>query len=61
MKTHVNAEEWVAMFRQIGLSDAQMHHWHKLFEGGQPQAHQSFLEWLKLPPQEIQRIRSESK
>jgi hypothetical protein len=31
MKDYVNVEEWVAMFEEIGLDEATMHRWHKLF------------------------------
>jgi len=60
-KTNVNVNEWVAMFQQIGLDQAQMQQWHKVFETRHPAAHQGFLEWLGLPAQEIGRIRSSSK
>jgi hypothetical protein len=59
MKNHVNADEWVAMFREIGLDKAQMQRWHKLFEARHPAAHQAFLEWLGLKPEDIDRARTE--
>ncbi len=59
MKKHVTVDEWVAMFREIGLDDAQMHRWHKLFEARHPDAHQAFLEWLGLSPEEIAPARAE--
>ena len=58
MKNHVNVEEWVAMFEAIGLDEARMHQWHKLFETRHPEAHQGFLEWLGLDREEIDRIRA---
>jgi hypothetical protein len=61
MKKQVNVEEWVAMYREIGLDEAKMKQWHKLFETRHPAGHQSFLEWLGLPPKDIDRIRSESR
>ncbi len=61
MKNHVTVKEWVAMFEQMGLSQAQMREWHKLFERRHPAAHQGFLEWLGLKPEEIESIRAESK
>jgi hypothetical protein len=61
MKKHVNVKEWVAMYREIGLDQAKMLQWHKLFEARHPDGHQGFLEWLGLPPKEIDRIRAESK
>ncbi len=61
MKNHVNVDEWVAMFQEIGLDHAQMEKWHKVFETHHPAGHQSFLEWLGLKSEEIDRIRSKSK
>ena len=61
MKNHVNVTEWVAMFEEIGLDHAQMERWHKVFEARHPNGHQSFLEWLRLKPEEIDRIRSKSR
>ncbi len=61
MKNQVNVNEWVAMFEEIGLDDAQMERWHKVFETRHPAGHQSFLEWLGLKPEEIARIRAESR
>jgi hypothetical protein len=61
MKNHVNVDEWVAMFQEIGLDKAQMHRWHKLFESRHPAEHQGFLEWLGLKPEEIDRIRAQSR
>ncbi len=59
MKNHVTVDEWVAMFREIGLDDGQMHRWHKLFEARHPDAHQAFLEWLGLSPEDIAQARAE--
>jgi len=60
MKQTVTVDEWVARFRAIGLSDATMEQWHRLFEQENPSGHQSFLEWLGLPPERIVGIRSKS-
>ena len=61
MKKQVNVNEWVALFQEIGLDQAKREQWHKLFETRHPAGHQSFLEWLDLPPKEIDRIRAASK
>jgi hypothetical protein len=53
--------EWVALFQEIGLDQAKREQWHRLFETRHPDGHQSFLEWLGLPPKEIDRIRAASK
>ena len=56
-ESKVNVDEWVAMFRAIGLDDARMSAWHVEFERRHPQAHESFLRWLDLPEQRIAEIR----
>ncbi len=61
MKNHVDVNEWVAMFEEIGLDETQMHRWHKVFETRHPDAHQGFLEWLVLSREEIDRIRAHFK
>jgi len=58
MEKLVNVEEWVQRFRAIGLDDAAMEKWHRLFEQENPAGHQSFLEWLGLPADRIVEIRS---
>lgn len=57
MKNKVSIEEWVKRFRAIGLDEAAMLKWHKLFENENPEGHQSFLEWLELPAEKIAEIR----
>ena len=59
MKNHVTKEEWVAMYRDIGLDRSKMEQWHRLFESRHPEGHQAFLEWLGIPPKEIAEIRSQ--
>ena len=61
MKKQVNVNEWVAMFQEVGLDQAKRLQWHKLFETRHPVGHQGFLEWLGLPPKEIDEIRAASK
>lgn len=53
----VDVAAWRAMFREIGLTDADMRRWHALFEARHPDDHQRFLEWLGLPPERIARVR----
>ncbi len=60
MKAHVTVEEWVARFKAIGLDQAAMEKWHRLFERENPAGHQSFLEWLGLPADKIDEIRTRS-
>lgn len=60
MKRNVTVEEWVERFRAIGLDEAAMQKWHRLFERENPEGHQSFLEWLGLPAERIAGIRQKS-
>jgi hypothetical protein len=53
----MSKEKWVAMFREIGLDEAAMRQWHRLFERRHPAEHQAFLEWLQIPEAEIAAIR----
>lgn len=57
MKTTVTVDEWVGLFREIGLSDEQMTAWHAAFEARYPEAHETFLKGLGLPPERIAAIR----
>lgn len=59
-QSYVNVDQWVEMFRAIGLGDKEMHRWHAEFEGRHPQGHQAFLEWLGLPAERIAEIRRKS-
>ena len=61
MKNQVSVDEWVAMFREIGLEQAQMRQWHKVFETRHPSGHQNFLEWLGMKPEDIDRTRASSR
>lgn len=61
MQNGVSVEQWVDMFREIGLDEETMMRWHRLFESRHPEAHQSFLEWLGLSPERIAGIRAKSR
>lgn len=58
MPNRVSKQDWVAMFREIGLDDETMKQWHHLFETRHPQAHEDFLRWLGLEPEEVVRVRT---
>lgn len=58
MNEMMNKENWVALFKDIGLDEDTMIRWHRLFETRFPDGHQSFLEWLNIPQDEIERIRT---
>lgn len=53
----VTVDQWKSLFRELGLSDADMTKWHRLFEEKYPEGHQSFLEWLGLDAKLIRSIR----
>jgi hypothetical protein len=53
----MNREHWIEVFRAAGLDEAMMRRWHVEFERRYPAGHQSFLEWIKLPAQDILKVR----
>ena len=57
MAKQFGKDQWVELFRRSGLTDEMMATWHRLFESDFPDAHQSFLEWLKLSGAEVAEIR----
>ena len=61
MIKHITKADWVALYRDIGLDERKMKQWHKLFEARHPEEHQRFLEWLGLPANEIDEIRTVSR
>jgi len=56
----LNKSAWVALLRASGVTEAQMHRWHREFEKMSPEAHHGFLASLGIPPDEIARIREEA-
>jgi len=60
MKT-ITKEQFVAVLNAAGITDAQKHRLHAAFEARHPQAHEAFLQWLGIPPAEIQVIREKSR
>lgn len=61
MQNKVNKEDWVVMFKEIGLDDVTMMKWHQLFEARHPEGHADFLNWLGIPANEITKIRTSCK
>ena len=53
----VTKAAWTALFRAVGLSDAQMRAWHGRFERDNPSGHRACLRSLGLGAAEIGRIR----
>ena len=52
---------WTALLRAVGLDEPAMQRWHQAFEQAAPEAHQDFLESIRIPPADIQRIRRASR
>ena len=61
MQGNISKEDWIAMFREVGLSDEAMEKWHHLFETRHPEGHDSFLNWLGIASDEINEIRAHSR
>jgi hypothetical protein len=61
MQNQVTVDEWVEMFKGIGLDEKTMMKWHRIFESRHPEAHQSFLEWLGLSSEKVEEIRKNSR
>jgi DNA-binding transcriptional MerR regulator len=57
----MNKEKWVSIMKAAGFADDDMRKWHQEFERAAPDDHQEFLEYLKIAPPEIERIRSWSR
>lgn len=57
----ISKEKWVEIMRGAGFSEDDMHRWHTEFERSAPAEHQEFLEFLKIPAEEIEKIRSLSR
>ena len=55
---NVSVDEWIDMFRSVGLDEEQMSIWHREFEKRHPDAHEEFLRWLDLPVERIHEIRA---
>jgi DNA-binding transcriptional MerR regulator len=54
----ITKDRWVEIMRAAGLSDDDMHNWHRQFERLEPDAHQEFLESLGIEADEIRKIRA---
>ena len=61
MSSTMGKKEWTEMFEAVGIDHETMHRWHSEFERRAPEAHQSFLEWLSIAPEEIHQIRDRSR
>jgi DNA-binding transcriptional MerR regulator len=57
----VTKEKWVGVMQSAGFTEDDMRRWHAEFEKSAPAEHQEFLEFLHIPPAEIERIREWSR
>jgi DNA-binding transcriptional MerR regulator len=57
----VTKDKWVEIMRATGFTEEDMCRWHMHFERSAPDDHQQFLEFLHIPPDEIQSIRDWSR
>ena len=57
----LNKEQWVALMRATGLTDDDMHTWHKEFEKMSGEAHEEFLTTLGVGAEEVKKIRAWSR
>lgn len=53
----MNKENWVSMFKEVGLSEEQMKNWHRIFEKKYSSDHTDFLKWLGIEHEEIEKIK----
>ena len=57
----ISKEGWTQIMRDAGLTDDDMHNWHRQFELSRPEEHQKFLESLNIDAEEITQIRAWSR
>jgi DNA-binding transcriptional MerR regulator len=54
-------EKWVSIMKSAGFREADMRRWHREFERSAPEEHQAFLQYLRVPAEEIRSIREWSR
>jgi hypothetical protein len=57
----VTKDKLVSIMRASGLTEADMNRFHTEFEKSAPAEHQEFLEFLRIPADEIRTIREQSR
>jgi len=60
-KEVMTKEKWVSILKGAGFSEENMMRWHQQFEKSAPEEHQEFLQYLRIPPEEIKHIREVSR
>jgi hypothetical protein len=59
--TTITRDQFVALLRESGISDAQMSTLHRRFEQQHPDAHEAFLRYLQIEDAEVKEIRQNSR
>ena len=54
-------DQFVSILNDAGITEAQKHKLHGLFEARHPEAHEAFLQWLGMPPDSIRAIREKAR
>ncbi|MES9997230.1 MerR family transcriptional regulator [Desulfovibrio aminophilus] len=54
----LDKKRWTELLRASGFSEDDMTRWHAAFERSDPAGHQRFLEFLRIPAEEIAAIRA---
>jgi DNA-binding transcriptional MerR regulator len=57
----MNVRLWIRLLEASGVDEEARNRWHSAFERSSPASHQRFLEFLRLPHDEIARIRRRSR
>ncbi len=57
----LSKEKWTRIMRDSGFSEDDMRRWHSQFEKDAPEDHEEFLRFLKIPEDEVKRIRERSR
>lgn len=57
----IGRDAWVALLRDCGFSEDEMHAWHRDFERTDPEYHERFLRFLGLSPERICAVRERAR
>jgi len=61
MNNNMTKDDFVAILKEIGLTEEQMHQLHQKMEQRFPESHQRFLDFLGISAEESTQIRTQSK
>lgn len=57
----MDRKTWVALLREMGMTEEDMDAWHAAFERNNPEKHQEFMQYLGIPAEHIRIIRKRSR